>query len=101
MAQIVKARLTTWTTFGAQPRMVPDLNEGPLEHVDRDLFRVSSSKEESTRSPAQQIAMIYIDDLYQGEGSNSLRSEGDKTTLEEFRVSDRQNGSGEIHVAYL
>jgi len=52
MAQVVEARLATRTTFAVQVRMVSDLNEGPLKHVNRDLLRVSSNKEEIIRSPA-------------------------------------------------
>ena len=85
MAQVVKARLAPWTTFAAQPRMVSDLNEGPLKHVDRDLFRVSSNKEEIIQSPVPQTVKTDMVD----EDLSSLRSDRDEPALKEFRVSDR------------
>ena len=85
MAQVMKARLVTWTTFAAQPRMVSDLNEGPLKHVDRDLFRVSSNKEEIIQSPVPQTVKTDMVD----EDLSSLRSDRDEPALKEFRVSDR------------
>ena len=97
MAQVMEARLVTRTTFAAQPRMVSNLNEGPLKQVDRDLFRVSSNKEEIIQSPVPQIAKTDI----VGENSNSFHSEWDEPTLIEFRVSDSQDGSREVGVAYL
>src|SRR5437016_1550859 len=95
MTKVMQARLTACAAVTMHSGMQPNLFEGPLKLMDRNLLRIGSRKEGSIGLLGGRLTTTRVFSKH----LNRLGSDRHQTGFKELQISDIENGAPKIDIA--